>query len=134
MDFVYPIPGSNLGYVRGSLDLAFEHGQRTYYVDWKSDSLPSYGTDVLGWHVRGHYEDQVKLYSLAVSKLLGVDTEAAYDARFGGILYCFLRGIDPRGHGIWSARPGWSDVVAWERELGERGARQAPGPRGKGEP
>jgi exodeoxyribonuclease V beta subunit len=119
MDFVYPIPGSPLGYVRGSLDLAFEHGKKTYYVDWKSDSLPSYAPEALETHVRAHYDKQVKLYTLAVGKLLGVDGEAAYDARFGGILYCFLRGMDAPARGVWSARPRWADVIAWERELGE---------------
>jgi exodeoxyribonuclease V beta subunit len=122
MDFVYPIPGSPLGYVRGSLDLAFEHGKKTYYVDWKSDSLPSYAPDVLESHVRAHYEDQVRLYTLAVGKLLGVDGEAAHEERFGGVLYCFLRGMGAPGRGVWSARPRWADVVAWERELGEQQA------------
>jgi exodeoxyribonuclease V beta subunit len=122
MDFVYPIPGSPLGYVRGSLDLAFEHGKKTYYVDWKSDSLPSYAPEALEAHVRAHYDNQVKLYTLAVGKLLGVDGEAAYDARFGGILYCFLRGMEIPARGVWSARPPWADVIAWERELGEQQA------------
>jgi exodeoxyribonuclease V beta subunit len=120
MDFVYPIPGSDLGFVRGSLDLAFELGERTYFVDWKSDSLPSFAPDVLDRHVRAHYEDQVRLYSIAVVNLLGIATREAHDARFGGILYCFLRGLDAAGRGVWSARPTWDDVVRWQRELGER--------------
>ncbi len=120
MDFVYPIPGSDLGFVRGSLDLAFELGDKTYFVDWKSDSLPSFAPDALDRHVRAHYGDQVRLYSIAVVNLLGIATREAHDARFGGILYSFLRGLDPAGRGVWSARPTWDDVVRWQRELGER--------------
>ena len=68
-----PRAGDARVFVRGSLDLAFEHGGRTYFVDWKTDALPSYAPG------RGrartshaHYDEQVRLYALAVVKLLGV--------------------------------------------------------------
>jgi len=133
MDFVYPIPdassgpsGGERGYIRGSLDLAFEHGGFTYFVDWKSDSLASYAPDALARHVAAHYEDQVQLYAMAVAKLLGIGARGEHDARFGGLLYCFLRGMDGRGSGVWSSRPSWDDLARWERELGDRRA-WAPG-------
>jgi exodeoxyribonuclease V beta subunit len=119
MDFVYPLPGSPLGLVRGSLDLAFEVGERTYFVDWKSDTLPSYAPEALEKHTRSHYEDQIRLYAIAVSRLLGADGERAHERRFGGIVYSFLRGIDGSGRGLWSSRPGWGDIVRWQRELEE---------------
>jgi exodeoxyribonuclease V beta subunit len=127
MDFVYPIPEpssepirAERGYVRGSVDVAFAHRGLTYFADWKSDSLASYAPDVLARHVAGHYEDQVKLYAMAVVKLLGIRTPEEHDERFGGLLYCFLRGFDKGGNGVWAARPSWEDLVRWERELGER--------------
>jgi exodeoxyribonuclease V beta subunit len=121
MDFVYPLPGSALGFVRGSLDLAFESGGRTYFVDWKSDTLPSYAAAPLEKHTRSHYEDQIRLYAIAVGRLLGIGSAEAHERRFGGIVYCFLRGLDGTGRGLWSARPAWDDVTRWQREL-EQGA------------
>jgi exodeoxyribonuclease V beta subunit len=119
MEFVFPVRESR-AYVRGSLDLAFEHGARTYFVDWKTDELSSYSPEALGAHVHAHYADQVQLYALAVVKLLGVRSREEHDARFGGILYCFLRGVDGRGGGVWSARPTWDEVTGWEEELRAR--------------
>ncbi len=123
MGFVYPIPEADpqpragKGYVRGSLDLAFEHRGLTYFVDWKSDSLASYAPGALSHQVAGHYAEQVKLYTLAIVRLLGARGRAEYDARFGGLLYCFLRGLNDRGQGVWSARPGWDEVVGYDEEL-----------------
>jgi exodeoxyribonuclease V beta subunit len=136
MEFVYPIPetahpalgevdaGAALtighGYVRGSLDLAFQHEGLTYFADWKSDSLSSYAPEALARHVAAHYLDQAKLYALAVVRLLGVRSRADHEARFGGLLYCFLRGFGETS-GLWSARPGWDEIVAWDESL--RGRR-----------
>jgi exodeoxyribonuclease V beta subunit len=137
MDFVFPIPEgleaappfrSVRGYVRGSIDLAFEHSGLVYFVDWKSDSLASYAADALEPHVQRHYETQMQLYTLAIVKLLGVRTRVEHDGCFGGMFYCFLRGFDARGLGVWSARPTWDDVRAWES--GVRAPR--PWPSGTG--
>ncbi len=138
MEFVYPIPeaaqagltasgaleaGTPLriahGYVRGSLDLAFEHDGLTYFADWKSDSLASYAPAALARHVAAHYMDQAKLYALAVVRLLGVRSREEHEARFGGLLYCFLRGFG-EASGLWSARPGWDEIVAWDESLRAR--------------
>ena len=117
MDFVYPLPGSDQGFVRGSLDLAFDVGDRTYFVDYKSDTLASYAPAALEAHVRSHYEDQIRLYSIAVARLLGVGGAPAHERRFGGIVYMFLRGLETGDRGLWSARPSWDDVVRWQHDL-----------------
>jgi exodeoxyribonuclease V beta subunit len=122
MDFVYPLPDSPLGFVRGSLDMAFEAGGKTYVVDWKSDTLGSYSLEALEKHTRAHYEDQVRLYGIAVVRLLGIGSRAAYESRFGGIVYCFLRGLDAsggEGRGFWSTLPTWDEVERWQRDLAE---------------
>jgi len=119
MEFVFPVSDARV-FVRGSLDLAFEHGDRTYFVDWKTDALVSYAAAAVGAHVKTHYAEQAQLYALAVVKLLGVRTRAEYEARFGGLLYCYLRGMDVRGEGLWSTRPAWEDLLAWEAALGAR--------------
>src|SRR5208337_3343997 len=103
-----------------SIDLAFEHEGLTYFVDWKTDSLASYSPERLDAHVHAHYQDQVELYTLAVVKLLGVRGADDHAAQFGGLLYTFLRGLGVPGRGVWTARPSWVDVGAWETALQER--------------
>ena len=105
-------------YVRGSLDLVFEHQGRAYFVDWKSDTLPSYAAADLAPHVSENYREQLGLYALALVKLLGARTEDEYLARFGGAIYCFLRGLDGDGGGLWSARPSWAEIMGWSEDLG----------------
>ncbi len=131
MRYVFPLrAGERLGpvdprsparrpdaYVRGSLDLVFEHRGLAYFVDWKSDTLASYAAADLGPHVAEHYREQLELYALALVRLLGVRTEGEYLGRFGGALYCFLRGLDGEGRGIWSARPTWAEICDWSEDL-----------------
>jgi exodeoxyribonuclease V beta subunit len=121
MSFVYPMPGHEDGpgrvLVRGSLDLAFEHEGLTYFVDWKSDSLSSYELPSMARRVEEHYVDQLQLYSLAIAKLLGIRSALEHEARFGGLLYCFLRGFGPHGAGLWSVRPTWNDLLSWQDRL-----------------
>jgi exodeoxyribonuclease V beta subunit len=119
MEFVFPVPDARV-FVRGSLDIAFEHGGRTYFADWKTDALLSYAPAAVGAHVKTHYAEQAQLYAIAVVKLLGVRTREDYEARFGGLLYCYLRGMGVRGEGLWSTRPAWDEVLAWEAALGAR--------------
>lgn len=125
MDFVFPmgqVEGESSarrarGYVRGAIDLAFDVEGRTYFVDWKSDSLPSYSPAAIEHRVRDSYQAQAQLYAVAILKLLGVRTEEEHEARFGGMIDRFLRGLDATGNGVWSARPAWSQVLGWENAL-----------------
>jgi exodeoxyribonuclease V beta subunit len=51
---------------------------------------------------------QAKLYAIALVKQLDLRTEVDYDARFGGLLYCFMRGMKGDGDGtagVYFARP-----------------------------
>ncbi len=122
MEFVFPIDpkGASRGYVRGSLDVALEEGGVTYFVDWKSDSLRSYAPAALERHVHEHYTEQAALYALAIVKLLGVSSREEYVRRFGGLLFCFLRGFDSAGQGVWSMCPSWEEVLESESALRAR--------------
>ncbi|MDP9000524.1 MAG: UvrD-helicase domain-containing protein [Myxococcota bacterium] len=133
MGFVFPMlnaqaaasSGGVRGYVRGSIDVAFERDGLTYFIDWKSDSLATYSFATLDEYVTAQYLPQARLYAVAIVKLLGIRTREEHDARFGGMLYCFLRGLDGRGEGVWSMRPTWDEVLAWEKAL--RGPRRRLG-------
>ena len=110
------------GYVRGVIDLVFEHEGRYHVLDWKSDRLPSYALEPLAKHVERNYAVQAKLYSLGALRALAIHDREAYDRRFGGLVYCFVRGMR-EGAGVWTSRPAWDDVLAWERALRDE---QAP--------
>ncbi len=152
MPFVHPIPESSAldgdagelaierGYVRGVIDLLFEHEGKLFVLDWKTDRLARYDERALDAHVRDHYEVQARLYTLACVRLFGLTDEAAFDARFGGLLYAFLRGMGPSatnelgsssaassGSGVPSTgvsfrRPTFADVRSWDRALAENDA------------
>lgn len=140
VEFLYPIPEKDhprfsseiarapglegfrieRGFVRGFVDLVFEHEGLTYFLDWKSDSLPRWDPALLAAHVERNYRLQAKLYGLALVKMLGVHDRSGYEKRFGGFLYCFLRGMRAPGsgvEGIHAERPDWTAIAAWEEEL-----------------
>jgi len=89
------------GYLKGYVDLVFEHGGRYYVLDWKSNHLgyaPSdYGPAALRAAMTEHsYHLQYLLYSLAVGRYLEHRVaDYGHDTHFGGVLYLFVRGVRP---------------------------------------
>lgn len=136
MEFLYPMPETShallhhcppgeptwrveRGVVKGFIDLLFEHDGRLYVCDWKSDLLPGYAPADLTGHCHAHYDVQARLYTLAALRLGGIGDEATFAARFGGVLFCFLRGRLGGGEQdglVWLA-PTWRQVLDWEREM-----------------
>jgi exodeoxyribonuclease V beta subunit len=118
VEFVFPFPatagGADAGFVKGYIDFLFEHEGRTYFGDWKSDLLPDFSPAAVTAHVDANYDLQRRLYVLALVKMLDILDEAAYEARFGGAVYVFVRALP---EGLEIGRPSWADVQTWEREL-----------------
>jgi exodeoxyribonuclease V beta subunit len=150
MEFLYPIPEDahprlgevagereftiGRGFVKGFIDVLFEHEGRTYLGDWKSDRLRDYGPEALAEHVREHYGTQIRLYFLALLRLLGIAGREDYERRVGGMVYTFLRAVRPDGDGragLHFVRPDWSELTAWERELAGRDYGPARGAAGE---
>jgi len=105
------------GYVQGFIDFVFMHKSKVYFLDWKTEALEDDSDDALRAHVEKHYGLQLRLYVLALRRLLGIASPEEYDAKFGGLMYCFVRKMASGRGGIYSARPSFADVVAWERAL-----------------
>ncbi len=117
------------GFLRGFVDLVFEHGGRWYIVDWKSNHLGDvaarYGAAALGEEMRAHaYPLQASLYTLAVHRWLrrslrGYD----YERSFGGVFYVFLRGAglqppqppDAVACGVHASRPSARSIERLDR-------------------
>jgi exodeoxyribonuclease V beta subunit len=135
MEFVFPIPerahrllqagddGSwsvERGYLKGFVDIIFEQDGIYYFADWKSDLLSSYERGAIESHVRDHYELQARIYSVGIVRLLQIRNQTEYERRFGGLLYLFIRGINPAGSatdGIYFRRPDWNEICLYERAL-----------------
>ncbi len=91
------------GMVRGFIDMVFEHGNRYYLLDWKSNHLGNrledYGKEALKAAMgRRLYPLQYLLYTVALNRYLSLRVPGYdYAAGFGGVFYIFLRGVNPRG-------------------------------------
>ena len=144
LEFLYPVPAAETpplalapgarvavgpGYVRGFMDLVFQAGGRTWVLDWKGSLRGDYAPAALRADVDAHYRTQAELYTLAVVRLLELPDPAAYEARFGGVLYAYVRGMRPEapGSGVLAERPAWSDVLRFEARLRAAARGGAPG-------
>jgi exodeoxyribonuclease V beta subunit len=107
------------GFVRGVIDLLFEHEGRVFVLDWKTDRLEAYDEASMRAHVEEDYRVQIALYTLAALRVLARsgahgDVESVH-ARFGGLIYVFVRGLAPaQPTGVLSLRPRLDEVLAWE--------------------
>jgi exodeoxyribonuclease V beta subunit len=88
------------GFMKGYIDLVFEHRGRYYLIDWKSNRLGAaredYRPDRLGSAMAAHrYDLQYHLYALALHRYLRRSLPGYDYARdFGGVGYVFLRGVN----------------------------------------
>jgi exodeoxyribonuclease V beta subunit len=105
------------GYLRGFIDLVFEHRGRYYVLDWKSNHLgyapEDYGREALAAAMAAHgYHLQALLYSVALARYLAQRVrDYRHDAHFGGVLYLFVRGVRPQ----WRHADGTATGVHFHR-------------------
>ncbi|HSR36955.1 MAG TPA: 3'-5' exonuclease, partial [Desulfurivibrionaceae bacterium] len=85
------------GYLKGFVDLVFEHQGRWYIVDYKSNHLGDryhdYSQAAIGRAMaEHHYILQYHLYCLALDRYLRLRLAGyQYESHFGGVLYLFLK-------------------------------------------
>ncbi len=117
--------GSLQGYLRGFIDLVFEHQGRFHVLDWKSNHLGMHRRDYesaqLEQAMTAHgYHLQALLYVLALHRYLaGRMPHYAYDTHMGEVCYLFVRGVRPtwrlpdgRACGVHATRPPLSLIEA----------------------
>jgi exodeoxyribonuclease V beta subunit len=109
-----------IGFLRGYIDLVFEHEGRWYLIDYKSNTLgpgvEDYSRQNLGEVMADHhYYLQYHLYAVALDRMLRLRApHYDYDRDFGGILYLFVRGMTPEHtptHGVFFDRPPKSTLL-----------------------
>jgi len=131
LDFLTPY-ADRPDFLHGSMDVLFRTGGKAYVLDWKTNRLPGYDPASLDQAVRDHYWLQVQIYASTACRFLGITDEAHYGDAFGGVVYVFLRGL-PEG-GLWTCRPSWAELQAWEAELKALPVDQMVPPHAGGEP
>jgi len=105
--------GTLRGYLRGFIDLVFEHDGRYHLLDWKSNHLGNapqdYAADALQRTMAQQgYQLQALLYALALHRYLAQRLpDYRYETHFGGVLYLFARGVRPDwpAAGVHAQRP-----------------------------
>jgi exodeoxyribonuclease V beta subunit len=111
---VTPItPKALQGYLTGFVDLICRYQGKFYIMDYKSnwlgDHLPDYGPEGLEQAMRDHnYGLQYWLYTLVLHRYLQNAMENYdYTAHFGGVMYLFIRGMEPTlaGSGVYFVLP-----------------------------
>ena len=102
------------GFLRGFIDLIFEHRGKYYVVDYKSNHLGDKASDYAPSRLapamaQHHYYLQYHLYVAALHRYLAARLgDYQYASHFGGVYYLFLRGMSPQhppGSGVYWSRP-----------------------------
>ncbi len=117
-EFLYPWDRQALGlemevlpgFLKGVIDLVFEHRGFYYLLDWKSNWLGPCADD---YHrsameremEKNNYFLQAKIYREALRRYLKIVDPRPFEDIFGGTFYVFLRGLDLRsGTGIYKIK------------------------------
>ena len=110
------------GFLKGFIDLTFEHAGRWYILDYKSNWLgPSaahYGAERLEQAIAAeHYHLQYLIYLVALRRFLRTRLADFADEQLGGAWYLFLRGMPAAG--VYFARPSDALLDALDRLFAE---------------
>jgi exodeoxyribonuclease V beta subunit len=113
------------GIVNGKMDLFFEHQEKYYILDWKSNFLGDQVTDYAPIALaaamnENNYHLQYLLYTLAAKKYLTVRLRNFdYEKHFGGVIYLFVRGVRMDGrNGLYTNRPTLQQLTLLEQIMG----------------
>jgi exodeoxyribonuclease V beta subunit len=113
------------GFMKGFIDLVYEHDGRYYVVDYKSnylgDSQQNYDSSQLDEAMISHdYPLQYLIYSLALHRYLKLRLPN-YDPEqhLGGVYYLFIRGMHPQWKqaGVFSDQPSFDLLNALDNYL-----------------
>lgn len=116
------------GFLKGFIDLVFRSGGKYYLLDWKSnhlgDGIEHYSLDaMMEAMVKNYYILQYHLYTTALHRYLQSRLKGySYKRHFGGIIYVFLRGVDPaqgREYGLYHRVPEQEIIAALNERLAQ---------------
>lgn len=128
------------GYLTGFIDLVCRHRGKYYIMDYKSnhlgDRLDHYRPESLTRAMAEHnYGLQYWLYALMLHRYLRMSRQDYdYATHFGGIIYLFVRGMEPSrpGSGVYFDLPDFAVLEELESCLAGGHSCAIPGARGTG--
>ena len=114
------------GFMQGFVDLIFEQGGKYYLLDWKTNWLgekkEAYTSPAITESmIDACYILQYHIYVFAVHLWLASKLpEYRYETHFGGVIYAYVRGMDPArpNSGVYFDRPSASFIHALETYFG----------------
>jgi exodeoxyribonuclease V beta subunit len=116
------------GFLKGFVDLVFQHDGQWFVVDYKTNDLGDRYADyspseLVHCMQHSHYILQYHLYSLALHRYLSLRLpDYDYDLHFGGVYYLFLRGMKPAlgaNNGVFFEKPPRRRLDLLSAALGE---------------
>lgn len=115
---------SDEGFVKGFIDLTFEHGGKYYILDYKTnylgDTVTDYGNESMKHEMQeAMYDLQYHLYTLALHRYLNARLKGYnYKKNMGGAFYLFVRGINNKGdEGIFYDCPDYELIEKLDRYM-----------------
>ncbi|MDO8418380.1 MAG: exodeoxyribonuclease V subunit beta [Agitococcus sp.] len=119
-------PQTITGFMKGSIDLVFQHNGQYFIADYKSNHLGHQLSDYQQQQLseamaHSGYTLQAALYALALHKWLASRLQSYdFEKHFGGIYYLFLRGMNANGQeGIHFWRPSLDLLTKLNALMGE---------------
>jgi exodeoxyribonuclease V beta subunit len=111
------------GYMKGFIDLIYEHEGRYGVIDYKSNSLSDYGQDELHLAMASHhYYLQYLIYCIALHRhLKKAVKDYHWDTHVDGVFYLFLRGMEPDNNeprGVFYHKPSLDLIEAIDELFG----------------
>lgn len=112
------------GFLKGFIDLLFEHQGRYYVADYKSNFLGTRAEDYLGAQLEQSmfehaYDLQAWIYTLALDALLRQRLGKQYrpEQHLGGVYYLFLRGMHRAEPdlGVYYQQPDLAALTQWRQ-------------------
>ena len=105
------------GVMNGKVDLFFEHNNKYYILDWKSnylgDRIAYYEPQLLRTAMNeSNYHLQYLIYTVAVKKYLESRLSSFdYEKQFGGVIYMYVRGVRAdMNNGVFVTRPSLQQI------------------------
>jgi ATP-dependent exoDNAse (exonuclease V) beta subunit len=114
------VPVNRRGLLNGFIDLLFEHDNRYYILDWKTNTLDDYAPpSVQRAMEEADYLLQYRIYGLALMRWL--ETCGISPDHFGGVYYLFVRGaMQPGGIGVHQELWNPAKRTQWQQFVSQR--------------
>lgn len=120
------------GYLTGFIDLICEFGGKYYLIDYKTNYLGDHPDDytfnsLLDSMASHNYGLQYWIYTLVLHRhLKNIRSDYSYESHFGGVMYLFVRGMNPAvpGSGVYYTMPPRAELEALDQAVAKADSKE----------